>query len=60
MWNVVLIAGGVIAALVVVVLILAYRKPDVFRVVRTATIDAPPATVFGYLNDFRRWTAWSP
>lgn len=60
MWNIALIAGGIVGALVVVVLILAYRKPDVFRVVRTTTINAPPATVFGYLNDFRRWTAWSP
>lgn len=60
MWNVVLIAVAVLAVFVVVVLILAYRKPAEFRVVRTATIDAPPGTVFSYLNDFRRWTAWSP
>jgi uncharacterized protein YndB with AHSA1/START domain len=60
MWNVVMIVGGVIAAFVVVVLILAWRKPDVFRVVRSTTIDAPPAKVFGYLNDFRQWRAWSP
>lgn len=60
MWNVVLIVVGVIAAIVVVVLLLASRKPDVFRVVRTTTIDAPPARVFGYLNDFREWRKWSP
>jgi len=60
MWNVVLIVAGVIAAIVVVVLILAARKPSVFRVVRTTTIEAPPATVFAYINDFRQWTAWSP
>lgn len=60
MWNVLLIVVGVIAAIVVVVLILAARKPAVFRVVRTATIDAPPARVFGYLNDFREWRKWSP
>jgi uncharacterized protein YndB with AHSA1/START domain len=60
MWNIVLIALGVIAVFVIVVLVLAYRKPDVFHVVRSTTIDAPPEKVFGYLNDFRKWTAWSP
>jgi uncharacterized protein YndB with AHSA1/START domain len=60
MWNVIFIVLGVIAAVVVVVLILAWRKPDVFQVVRTTTIDAPPEKVFGYLNDFRQWRAWSP
>jgi len=60
MWNVILIVLGIIAAAVVVVLILAWRKPDVFRVVRSTTIDAPPAKVFGYLNDFRQWRQWSP
>lgn len=60
MWNVMLIAVGVIAAIIVVVLILAALKPSEFRVVRTTTINAPPAKVFGYLNDFHKWTAWSP
>ena len=31
-----------------------------FEVVREATIAAPPATVFGLLNDFHRWPEWSP
>ncbi|MFO1095010.1 MAG: SRPBCC family protein [Planctomycetaceae bacterium] len=26
----------------------------------STTINAPPAKVFGYLNDFHRWTDWSP
>jgi hypothetical protein len=60
MWNVILIVLAVVAVIVVAVLILAWRKPDVFRVVRTTTIDAPPAAVFGHFNDFREWRAWSP
>ena len=60
MGTVILSVLGVIAAAVAVVLILAYRKPDVFRVVRTTTIDAPPEKVFGYFNDFQEWRAWSP
>ena len=42
------------------VLILAATKPDVFRVQRSAAIKAPPDKVFPYLNDFKRWDAWSP
>lgn len=60
MGNILLIVGGILAAAVVVVLILAWRKPSVFRVVRSTTINAPPAKVFGYLNDFHRWGDWSP
>jgi uncharacterized protein YndB with AHSA1/START domain len=29
-------------------------------VTRSATIAAPPATVFAQVNDLRRWEAWSP
>jgi uncharacterized protein YndB with AHSA1/START domain len=60
MWTVILSVLGVIAAAVVIVLILAWRKAEVFQVVRTTTIDAPPSKVFGYFNDFRQWRAWSP
>jgi len=60
MGTIILSVVGVVAAAVAAVLILAYRKPDVFRVVRTTTIEAPPEKVFGYFNDFREWRAWSP
>jgi hypothetical protein len=45
---------------VVVMLILASRKPNSFRVERKILIHAEPATVFGYINDFHQWTQWSP
>ena len=48
---VVLIAG---------VLIFAATKPDIFRVQRTASIKAPPEKIFAFINDFKRWDAWSP
>ena len=35
-------------------------QPSEFRVERTATILAPPAAVFGHVEDLHRWEAWSP
>lgn len=35
-------------------------RPDEFKVVRSATMAASPATVFAQVNDFRRWDNWSP
>lgn len=35
-------------------------RPATYRVTRSAKISAPAATVFDHLNDFRKWTAWSP
>lgn len=45
---------------IAVVLLLAQRKPDTFRVQRTAAIDAPPEKIFSMIADFRQWRAWSP
>lgn len=51
-----------IAVLVVLVaiLIFATTKPDNFRVERSTTIKAAPEKVFALINDFQRWTTWSP
>jgi hypothetical protein len=48
--------------LVAVALLLAFvaTRPAGFRVARSATIAAPPEVVFAQLNDFRRWSSWSP
>jgi uncharacterized protein YndB with AHSA1/START domain len=35
-------------------------QPSHFKVERTATIAAPPANVFGHVNDLHQWQAWSP
>jgi uncharacterized protein YndB with AHSA1/START domain len=43
-----------------VILLLAMRKPDRFRIERSISIDAPPAKVFPFLNDLAQWDRWSP
>jgi len=50
----------VLAALLAVFVLLVARQPDEFRVTRSATISAPADRVFAEVNDFHRWTAWSP
>lgn len=50
----------VIAAVIAAVLIYAATRPDTFRIQRESRIDAPPDRIFGFLNDFRAWMAWSP
>ncbi|MBA3891611.1 MAG: SRPBCC family protein [Gemmatimonadaceae bacterium] len=54
------IVAGVAAAGIAAVLGLAARKPDEFRVRRTARIAAPPDRIFPLINDFHAWAQWSP
>ena len=54
------IIAFIIVALIAVVLILAAMKPDVFRVQRAVLIKAAPEKIFPHLNDFQRFTKWSP
>jgi uncharacterized protein YndB with AHSA1/START domain len=57
------IVGIVIVVVLVVVgavLIYAATKPDAFRVQRAMGIKAPPEKIFALIDDFRRWSAWSP
>jgi len=60
MVQILLIVAGFLVLVLVVILILAAMKPAIFRVTRRAHIQAPPETVFALLNDFHRWTVWSP
>ena len=55
-----IIIGVVAAAAIAAVLIYAATKPDILRVQRVASIKAPPEKIFPHINDFRRWSAWSP
>ncbi len=48
------------AITIVVVLLLAAAKPDIFHVERTTEIAAPPERIFPLINDFRHWRSWSP
>lgn len=49
-----------LAIIVAIVLVVAAMQPADFRLERSATISAPPATVFARVNDFHQWQAWSP
>lgn len=48
------------ALIVVVFVVVAALQPPDFRVVRSATIAAPPAVVFAQVNDLHKFQAWSP
>ncbi|MFN7935867.1 MAG: SRPBCC family protein [Bryobacteraceae bacterium] len=48
--------GGVLVVLVAVVAM----QPAQFEVTRKARVNAPPEKVFGMVNDFHKWAAWSP
>jgi hypothetical protein len=52
-----LIALGTVVALLVLVVA---TRPAAFHIERSATVGAPPQAVFGHVNDFRAWSAWSP
>jgi uncharacterized protein YndB with AHSA1/START domain len=58
--QILLIAAGVIAAVIVVLVILIALRPAEFSLSRSTTIAAPPQAVFAQVNDFHRWDAWSP
>lgn len=51
---------GVITLIVVIVLVVASTKPDTFHVERYSSIEAPPERVFAFIEDFHKWTLWSP
>lgn len=53
------IALAVVAVLVILVGVIA-MQPSEFSLQRSATIAAPPATVFPLVNDFHNWEKWSP
>lgn len=57
MFATIAIAG---LAIIAGLLIFAARKPDVFEVSRTTTIQTTPERIFALLEDFQRWDAWSP
>jgi uncharacterized protein YndB with AHSA1/START domain len=50
----------VVVFAIVGILLYATTRPDSFSVRRTASIPAAPAQVFALVNDFRRWSSWSP
>jgi len=49
-----------IGAAIGVVLLIAASRSSVFRVERSATVEAPLERVYELVSDFHRWTEWSP
>jgi uncharacterized protein YndB with AHSA1/START domain len=49
-----------LAIIVVVFVVVAALQPSAFRVARSTTIAAPPAIIFGHVNDLRKFQVWSP
>ena len=54
------ITALVLALMLAGFLIYASRRPDTFRVARTAHVNAPAETIIPLINDYRNWTLWSP
>jgi hypothetical protein len=46
--------------LIAAVLILAARRPNSFKVERSAAIGAAPEQIFPLIEDFNKWRSWSP
>ena len=49
-----------LAGVVVVFVAIVAMQPSEYRVARTARISASAEAVFGQVNDFHKWQAWSP
>ena len=56
LWKILIALVVIVLALVAVIAL----QPARYRVSRSTTIAAPAAVVFAQVNDFHRWTAWSP
>ena len=52
--------GLIVAGAAAAVLGIAAKRPDAFRMQRTARINARPDRILPQIVDFRRWAAWSP
>lgn len=57
MIRVVLVA---VALALAVVLVVAARRPDTFRIERSVAIAAPPERIFPLIADLRAFATWSP
>jgi uncharacterized protein YndB with AHSA1/START domain len=49
-----------LAVILAGLLIAAAFQPNEFKVMRSATLSAPPAKVFALVNELKKWEAWSP
>jgi hypothetical protein len=50
----------IVAALAALAILLAWRRPDAFRVERSIHVDAPPERIAPLIGDLRRFNTWNP
>jgi carbon monoxide dehydrogenase subunit G len=50
----------VFAVLFIGLLLYATTRPSYLEIQRSKSIKAPPEKIVAFINDFHRWTAWSP
>src|SRR4051812_45024642 len=51
-----------ISAIILIAAILGFAatKPATLHVERATSVEAPPEKLYAMIEDFHRWTAWSP
>lgn len=49
-----------LVAVIAIVLVYAATKPNTFHIERSATIAAPPAVLFEFANDQKKFEQWNP
>lgn len=54
--KILIAAAGLVAVLFAVIAL----QPAAYSVTRSASINAPPAEVYGLISDFHKWEGWSP
>jgi len=57
MWMTIAI---VLVVVIVGILLYATTRPDNIDIHRSRSIKAPPEKIVGFINDFGKWTSWSP
>lgn len=58
--KVVLGSAVVLLALICIFIIYISSRPDSFVVQRSIAIKADPGSIYPYIADFHKWSAWSP
>ena len=58
--NLAILILALIALAILIVLGIAARKPNLFRIERQLVINAPADVIASHIVDFHKWQAWSP
>lgn len=55
-----LIAALLILGVIAAILLVAAMRPSVFRIERSAVMNAPPEKIFAQVNDMKAFNGWNP